>query len=103
MGYIVSQRTREFGCAWRWALREAICCASSLSVRCASLLSGLALGCSEQLASRGSSELFCTACPHDLLTLASVSILLVAVALLASYLPARRATLIDPTEALRME
>lgn len=54
------------------------------------------------LALHGSCEVFCRRDP-DLVTLTSVSILLAAVALLASYVPARRAALIDPTEALRAE
>ena len=41
--------------------------------------------------------------PTDLLTFISVSFVLVAIALLASYLPARRAARIDPMEALRYE
>jgi len=39
--------------------------------------------------------------PHDVLTLISVSSLLIAVSFLASFIPARRATLIDPMETLR--
>jgi ABC-type antimicrobial peptide transport system permease subunit len=39
--------------------------------------------------------------PHDVLTLILVSSLLIAVSFLASYIPARRATLIDPAETLR--
>jgi ABC-type antimicrobial peptide transport system permease subunit len=39
----------------------------------------------------------------DPLTYVSVSIVLSVIALIASYLPARRATALDPTEALRSE
>jgi len=39
--------------------------------------------------------------PHDVLTLVLVSLLLIAVTFLASYIPARHATLIDPMETLR--
>ena len=41
--------------------------------------------------------------PHDPLTLITAAAALAAVAALASYVPARRASRLEPTEALREE
>jgi putative ABC transport system permease protein len=41
--------------------------------------------------------------PYDAMTIAGVCVLLLAYGLLASYIPARRASRIDPIKALRWE
>jgi ABC-type lipoprotein release transport system permease subunit len=41
--------------------------------------------------------------PHDPLTMVMAAVLLTAVAVAASYLPARRASRVEPMEALRYE
>jgi len=49
------------------------------------------------------SSMFYGVTPTDPMTFASVSLLLMLVACIASWLPARRAGRVDPMEALRYE
>ena len=55
------------------------------------------------LTSRALTRLLYVVSPGDPLTLVAVGALLTAVAALACYLPARRASRIDPMAALRVE
>jgi putative ABC transport system permease protein len=55
------------------------------------------------LLARGIAGLLYGVGPFDVATLASVSVLLTTVALLTSFLPARRASKVNPMECLRYE
>jgi putative ABC transport system permease protein len=70
------------------------------------LLSVIGAACGLALASaltRLMKSLLFDVSPADPLTYVTVSIGLVAVVMFASYLPARRATKVDPVEALRAD
>jgi len=104
IAYTVSQRTREIGI--RMALGEQPERISKLFVRGGLLLAGigtvLGLGAAAALTRLMSSLLFGVTA-RDPVTYVTVSILLVFAAALASYIPCRRATAIDPVQALRAE
>ena len=75
-------------------------------VRHGLLLTGIGVACGLAAAmalTRLMSSLLFEVSPIDPVTYGAVSIGLVTAALLASYLPARRATTIDPVDALRAE
>jgi putative ABC transport system permease protein len=100
----VTSRTREVGI--RMALGAERRDVLAMVLRQAVLLAcaGLAAGLAASLAlSRFLSTLLFEVRTTDLATLASIAALLAAVALAASYLPARRAASVDPTVALRYE
>ena len=68
------------------------------------LLIGVAIGIALSLiAGRGANSLLFGLKPYDPVTLAAASLLLAAIATLASFLPARRASKLDPMIALRYE
>jgi putative ABC transport system permease protein len=104
MSYSVSQYTHEIGI--RMALGASAANVLRLIVREGMTLVsiGLAVGAAGALAlTRVMSSLLFDVKPADPATFASVSVLLAVVAFAASYIPARRATRVDPMIALRYE
>jgi ABC-type antimicrobial peptide transport system permease subunit len=104
LAFAVTQRTREIGI--RMALGAATGSVRSLVIRSALKLVGLGLAIGFGLAvalTRLLRGMLHGLSPTDPLTFAAIALLLVAVALAASYGPAWRATRIDPLEALRAE
>jgi predicted permease len=104
ISYVVSQRTQEIGV--RIALGAKKADVIRLVLRHGLLLTGagllLGLGVSVGLTRLMAALLFGVS-PADPATYGAVSASLAGIALLASYLPARRAASLDPTEALRWE
>src|SRR3989454_6148927 len=104
LSYVVSQRTQEMGV--RIALgagrREILGLVMGQALRVTGW--GLMLGTAAALAvGRAIASLLYGVKPHDPLVLSLVMVILGAVAAVASYLPARRATKVDPMVALRYE
>jgi predicted permease len=104
MSYSVSRRTREIGI--RIALGAQLGAVQRLVVRQGMLLTiiSLALGLpAAWLAAKFSSSFLYGIHPHDLATFTLVPVLLALIALLACWIPARRAARVDPQTALRYE
>jgi putative ABC transport system permease protein len=102
--YSVSQRTREIGV--RMALGAQPSSVITLVLGHGMILvgAGLAIGLVAAYAAAGlMRSLVVGVSPHDPTTFAATAAVLGAIALLASYIPARRATRIDPLIALRTD
>ena len=104
MAFTVNQRTQEIGIRMALGAVRADVLKLVLGGGARLALIGIAIGLiGALLATRLLSSLLVGVSTLDPLTFVAAALVLCAVALLASYLPARRATQIDPIEALRYE
>ena len=104
ISYVVSQRTRELGV--RMAMGAEQSDVSRMVLKQAFVLAGggVVIGLAGAMGlTRLMSSLLFGVSPMDPVTFGAVAVGLSAVALLASYLPARRAANVDPVVALRFE
>ncbi len=104
LSYSVARRTNEIGIRMALGARRGNVLWLAMREALALVVVGVAIGL---LASRAATQMISTLLvgvrPNDPPTIAAATLLLLAVAALASYLPARRATKVDPMVALRDE
>ena len=104
MAYSVVQRTRELGLRMALGARQRDVLALVLRQGMTLVLTGVVIGviCALAITRVMASQLYSVR-PTDPLTFISVALLLATIALVATLLPAWRATMVDPTVALREE
>jgi putative ABC transport system permease protein len=104
MAYAVADRTREIGIRVALGASRSVILRQVLGETTKLAMAGLVLGgLAAQAMTRFISAMLFDVSSADVVTYAGVSVLLTSVALLASYIPARRAAQIDPMVALRHE
>ena len=104
LSYIVQQRTREVGIRMALGAQKSDVVRTVLRDGAGMTLPGIGIGLALALGlTRLMSAMLFGVRPTDVVTFASVAVLLCAVALLACYLPARRAAALDPMQVLRAE
>ena len=104
MSYAVSRRTREIGIRMALGARPGV--VERLVVGQGMVLAVIAMMLgwpAAWMASKLASGFLYGIQPHDSLTFIFVPIILAVIALIACWLPARRAASIDPMQALRTE
>jgi ABC-type antimicrobial peptide transport system permease subunit len=104
MSYTVTRRTREIGIRVALGAQREDVQWIVLRETLALALLGIAIGVPSALAAtRLIASMLFGLSPGDLPTILGVSLLLLLVAMFAGYLPAHRASSIDPMDALRTE
>ena len=104
LGYFVTLRTQEIGTRLALGALPADVLRMIVTQGAVLTAAGVALGIAGALSLRSvTADFLYGVAPHDPASFAAMSILVAAVSLLASYLPARRASRVDPMIALRSE
>jgi ABC-type antimicrobial peptide transport system permease subunit len=104
LSYVVGQRTNEIGIRMALGADRFTVLRMVLAQAGQMVMLGVVIGLvAAVLLTRLMSSILFGVSPSDPLTLSGVALLLTAVALFACYIPARRATRVDPMIALRYE